>query len=132
MTRPTRDQLAKATYELESLAWWDPELFHLIAAILNSAEWVRAELAHHKTQAGHRRSSEVAPVGAGNGSSVEAQFTATSTPARMNYTDEMVRATSKLRRRIVSQLITQANSMENDTRDIGYPHRSVPEGWRVG
>ena len=132
MTRPTRDQLAKATFELEQLAYLDDELFHLIAAILNLAEWTRAELAHHKTQIGHKRTTEVATIGASGISRVEAQFTERSTPSRMQYTDEASRKYQKLRRRYLSQLTSQALSMENDARDVGYPHRSTPETWRVG
>ena len=131
MTRPTRDQLAKATYELEALAYEDSEVFHLFAQILNLSEWLRTELTHHKNQAGYKRNSEIAPVGTGGGSSVEAQFADHSTPAVMYRTDEMVKNAQKTRRRWISQLANQSYNMENDARDIGYPHRSTPEQWRA-
>lgn len=132
MTRPTLHQLAKARWDLDALAYFDEEMFHLFAAMLDKANWARVEIEEAKNQAGHKRSSEVAPVGVGGGSSVEAQFADHSTPTRMYRTDEMVRETQKTRRRWVSQLITQSLGMYNESRQLGYPHRSVPEGWRVG
>jgi hypothetical protein len=131
VARPTRDQLAKAQYELESLAYDDDEVFHLLAGILNHAEWIRAELAHHKTQAGYKKHSEVGVIGTIGASSVEAQFAGHSTPTRMYRTDEMVKAAQKTRRRWVSQLTSQRLGMMNDAIDLGYPHRSEPEQWRV-
>lgn len=133
MSRPTRDQLAKATYELESLAYDDDEVFHLLRIILDKAEWIRAELAHHKTEAGYKRNDEITTLrsGASGVTSVEAQFADHSTPTRMYRTDEMVREAQKTRRRWVSQLTSQALGMENDANDIGYPHRSQPEQWRA-
>lgn len=129
--KPTREQLAKASFELESLAYDDAEVFYLIAGILDRIEWVRAELAWHKTQVGWKRSSEVAVIGSGGASIVETQWTGRSTPRRMHSADAMVRGATKLRHTWVRQLTSQTLDMETKARELGYPHRSQPEGWRV-
>lgn len=132
MTVPTTNQLATALYDLERLAHDDPDQFHLIAAILDKLQWGHHELTHHKTQAGWKRSSEVAPVGAGGGSSVEAQFSGRSTPTRMYPTDPMVRALQQLRGQNISRLGRLDLDLDDAARKVGYPHRSAPEGSKVG
>ena len=114
------------------MAFRHDELFHLFAAALNHAQYLIAELDHQKDQAGFKRNSEVAPVGVGGGSLVEAQFADHSTPTRVYRSDPVVKKFQEILRSWLSRLGKEVYDEERDLIEIGYPHRSVPEQWRAG